>query len=162
MHDVRVPPVSNDRIRLVYQQSAARLWRSVQAFSSSRDIADEAVAEAFAQALRRGDKLRDPEAWVWRTAFALARGNLQRRGNADVSLDAAPLAGTVDPEFADLRPLMALSESDREVLVLRYLGGYEAQEIARICGISAGAVRVRLHRARARARRLMEEGDGDE
>jgi DNA-directed RNA polymerase specialized sigma24 family protein len=36
----------------------ARLWRGVFAFAGDRQIADDAVAEAVAQALRRGQKLR--------------------------------------------------------------------------------------------------------
>ena len=69
----------SERVRAVYETDHARLWRSIYAFGGSRDVADEATAEAFAQALRRGDEIRNVAAWVWRSAFAIARGELQRR-----------------------------------------------------------------------------------
>src|SRR5919107_4820207 len=54
------------RLERVYREHGARLWRAVFLASGSREIADDAVAEAFAQALRRGRAVRDPAAWVWR------------------------------------------------------------------------------------------------
>lgn len=159
MHDVRVPP-AHDLIRALYERSGARLWRSVRAYSGSNEVADEAVAEAFAQALGRGSALRDPEAWVWRTAFVIARGDMARRRTSDV-VGVEAERPQFDAPFADLAPLLALSESDRHLLVLRHVGGYEAGEVAALLGVSVGAVRVRLHRARLRARRLLAEGDND-
>ena len=47
--------------------------------SADRDVASDAVAEAFAQALRRGADLRSPERWVWRAAFRIAAGELKQR-----------------------------------------------------------------------------------
>ena len=38
----------------MYREHGARLWRAVLLASGSREVADDAVAEAFAQALRRG------------------------------------------------------------------------------------------------------------
>ncbi len=48
------------RLEQVYREHGARLWRAVLLASGSREVADDAVAEAFAQALRRGGALRDP------------------------------------------------------------------------------------------------------
>ncbi len=63
-----------DDIEAVYRAHAPRLWRSLRAWTGDATITDDAVAEAFAQALRRGDALRDPERWVWRTAYRIAAG----------------------------------------------------------------------------------------
>ena len=67
-------------IEAVYRDHAARLWRSLLAWTGDTAITDDAVAEAFAQALRRGDALREPERWVWRTAYRIAAGALKERG----------------------------------------------------------------------------------
>ncbi len=50
---------------------------------------------------------------------------------------------------------------DREVLLLRYYMGYDAQEIAALLGIGTDAVRMRLSRARRRLKQKLEE-DGYE
>ncbi len=86
-------PADLDRLRPVYEEVNNRLWRAIVAWSGSTDVADEAVAEAFAQAARRGDELRDPAAWVWRAAFRIAAGDLAERRRVD----------TLDPEAAARR-----------------------------------------------------------
>src|SRR5438445_186121 len=54
------------------------LWRSLVAYSGDREIASDAMAEAFAQAIARGDAIRDPTAWVWKVSFLLVRAELKR------------------------------------------------------------------------------------
>src|SRR4029079_18070979 len=73
-------------IEALYRADADRLWRAVYAFAGDPEIASDAVAEAYAQVLRRGSVVRDPAAWVWRTAFQISRGALKaRRLGANVS-----------------------------------------------------------------------------
>ena len=68
-----------DLIREVYEAQHVRLWRAVAVWAGSSEVADEAVAETFAQLVRRGEAVEDPVAWAWRTAFRIAAGDLQRR-----------------------------------------------------------------------------------
>jgi RNA polymerase sigma-70 factor (ECF subfamily) len=155
MADVEV--LALDLARQTYEEIGARLWRAIRGYSGSADIADEAVAEAFAQLVRRGSAVFEPRAWIWRTAFAIARGELkdrELRNHIPVELRSEP---HVEQWPHELDALMALRERDREVLVLRYIAGYSAEEIGRVQGLTAGAVRVRLHRATQRARRLLKE-----
>ncbi len=58
----------------VYRQHGPRIWRAVFAYCRDREIASDALAEASAQLLRRGDRVRDPAAWAWRAAFRIAAG----------------------------------------------------------------------------------------
>ncbi|MDP9300497.1 MAG: hypothetical protein M3P43_06340, partial [Actinomycetota bacterium] len=71
--------VSSGEIERLYREEGDRLWRAVVAWSGSSHVADDAVSEAFAQALRRGDELHDPMAWIWRVAFRTAAGELKAR-----------------------------------------------------------------------------------
>lgn len=155
-----------ERVRRAYEASADRLWRAVLAFAGSKAVADDAVAEAFAQALRRGDAVIDVERWVWRAAFAIARGELAARGRSRPGTGIG--IGSIQPEDGVagvddgaavelLQALAALPTADRELLVLRYVGGWTPTELAPLLGMPAATVRVRLHRARARARTLFEE-----
>jgi RNA polymerase sigma-70 factor, ECF subfamily len=147
-----------DRVRDAYASTHARLWRAVLAFSGSREITDDAVAEAFAQVLRRGAEVRDVEAWVWRSAFAIARGELARRSSA-VSESVVDVGESMPEPAVDLmRSLRLLPTSDRELLVLVHIGGWAPSELAEITGTPAATVRVRLHRANKRARAIFEGG----
>jgi RNA polymerase sigma-70 factor, ECF subfamily len=51
--------------------------------------------------------------------------------------------------------LAALSEDDREILRLRYIADLSHDEVAHAMGISSVAARVRIHRALARARKIL-------
>jgi RNA polymerase sigma-70 factor (ECF subfamily) len=51
--------------------------------------------------------------------------------------------------------LAAMSDGDRELLVLCHVGGWKPGELARVTGVPAGVIRVRLHRATRRARDLL-------
>ena len=145
-----------ERVRAVYETDHARLWRSIYAFGGSRDVADEATAEAFAQALRRGDEVRDVAAWVWRSAFAIARGELQRRRRGDGELPDGSMTDDADGLADLLHRLAALSDQDRELIVLCHVGGWKPGELAAVLGEPAGRIRVRLHRATERAREILE------
>jgi len=58
------------------------------------------------------------------------------------------------------RALQQLAESDREVLVLRYLERLSVAETAAVLGISEGAIKVRHFRALQRLRGLLGAGEG--
>jgi len=66
------------------------------------------------------------------------------------------------PAIADLREALAgLPGCDRAILSLRYEDNFSTAEIAEILGIPPGTVKSRLHHARQRLRRFLEE-DYDE
>lgn len=141
-----------DRWRALFEAEHARLWRSLLAHTGDPDVASDAAAEAFAQAVRRGEAVRDPAAWVWRAAFRIAAGQLAagRRSGAGESPDSRAAAADTLPDdvVVLLDALRRLPEADRRVVVLSLVGGLPAADVGRVVGATAGAVRVRLHRAR--------------
>jgi RNA polymerase sigma-70 factor (ECF subfamily) len=152
------PP--RDKARATYEAIHARLWRALLAYSGSADVADDAVAEAFAQLLRRGDEVRDPAAWVWRSAFRIAGGELQRRGRTDSSGEVPDVGIEVpEPAFDLIRALQQLSDQQRRCVVLCDLAGHTSPEAGRLLGTTAATVRVQLMRGRRRLRQLLEDND---
>lgn len=142
----------------LYREDGTRLWRALVAFSGDREVASDAVAEAFAQALGRGDELRDPQRWVWRAAFRIAAGELKdRRRFGPPGLD--PGYEMEEPPARLVAGLARLSPNQRAALVLHYYAGYQTKEIAGILGSSAATVRVHLSQARKRLHRILEEPD---
>jgi RNA polymerase sigma-70 factor (ECF subfamily) len=145
-------------VEAVYRQDGDRLWRALYAFGGDEDVASDAVAEAFAQALRRGAAIRDVRGWVWRSAFRLAAGDLKRQS----SLSRAPMP---QGAFQDLHPdeqlllaLQGLTPQQRVVIVLHYYADCPVREISRRTGINQLAVRAHMSRGRKRLRVLL----GDE
>jgi RNA polymerase sigma-70 factor (ECF subfamily) len=159
VRDVLVGVSRAEGLERLYREQGDRLWWSVLAFSGDREVASDAVAEAFAQALRRGEEIRSPERWVWRAAFRIAAGELKdRRRRAPL-----PDEGSYEmPEPARelVEALARLSPKQRGAVVLHHMGGYPVKEIAAILGSTSAAVKVHLSQGRKRLRELLrEEGD---
>ncbi|MDP9222366.1 MAG: sigma-70 family RNA polymerase sigma factor [Actinomycetota bacterium] len=147
-----------ERVGHLYAEEGERLWRAVFAFAGDREVASDAVAEAFAQCLRRGGAVRDPRRWVWRAAFRIAAGELKERGRwARWPTDA--VVYDADPPGGLFPALRSLPPMQRATLVLRHYAGYDAGEIAQALGIGRATVRVHLSRGRRRLRTLLEEDD---
>lgn len=141
-----------------YREQGERLWRALVLFSGDPDVASDAAAEAFAQALRRKDAIRDVDRWVWRSAFAIARGELKRRRR---STELTEIAVEMPPSMVDIvRALAHLSPKQRAAVVLHHYAGYSNRETAALIGSTPAAVGVHLERARARLRDLLEDRDG--
>jgi RNA polymerase sigma-70 factor, ECF subfamily len=119
-------------VAVLYREEGPKLWRAIFAYAGDREVANDAVAEAFAQSIRRGDAIRDPRAWIWHAAFRIAAGELQRRGTQTEVPDDLVAAG---PEGDQVMPALgSLTPRQRAVIVLRYYVGYEPTEIAGILG----------------------------
>ena len=147
------------KLEALYRAHGDRLWRAVLAYSGDPDVASDAVAEASAQALRRGSELRSPLHWVWRAAFRIAAGELKARRRTG---GAVTERGYEMPEdAADLTSALArLSPKQRRAVVLHHYGGYPVKEIAEMIGSTSAAVKVHLSRGRRRLRELLEGPDG--
>lgn len=158
--DVRAP--NEGRVHDAWLEHHERLWRAVLAWSGDRDLASDAVAEAFAQVTRRGDAVDDVGGWVWRAAFRIAGGLLADRRRAGLPLpraDRADEALLPDEAVALIDALRQLRPADRELVVLAVVGGWSAAEIGALLDLRPGTVRVRLHRAMTRLRSQLEDHD---
>jgi RNA polymerase sigma-70 factor, ECF subfamily len=142
----------------LYRSQRGRMWQAVFAFAGDPEVASDAVAEAFTQALGRGDAIRSPERWLWRTVFRIAAGELKARRlvgpeRTEDTYDMNDLARDLVATLANLSP------KQRAAVVLHHAAGYPAKEIARIMGSTTPAVHVQLSPARKRLRELLETDD---
>lgn len=155
---MHVETTPHDELERLYRDQRDRMWRAVLAFAGDPDVANDAVSEAFAQALRRGAAIRSPERWLWRAVFRIAAGELKERGRRGI--DRSEGAYEMDGLAQDLIAALArLSEKQRTAVVLHHAAGYPASEIARIIGSTTPGVHVLLSRGRKRLRQLLETDD---
>jgi RNA polymerase sigma-70 factor (ECF subfamily) len=129
------------------------------AYTGDREVASDAMAEAFAQALARGEELHSPGRWVWRAAFRIAAGELKARGRHRPVTEDPPYEMPEPPRDL-IAALAALSPRQRSALILHYYAGYSTREVAQILGSSAATVRVHLSQGRRRLRRALEKAGG--
>lgn len=128
--------------------------------------AAELVADVFRVAWLRFDPTAS-RAWLFQVAHNVVLDHYRRTGRQraliarvvdDTATQAAPLPSPIEPENPVLVALEELDEAAREVLRLRYWEELSVAEIATVLQISAGAVRVRLHRARHQLKPLLSSG----
>jgi DNA-directed RNA polymerase specialized sigma24 family protein len=117
VQDAPVNTEPRDAVERVWREQGAKLWRSLVAFTGDPEVATDAMAEAFAQALGRGDAVREHDRWIWRSSFRIAAGELKARGQRPGREDESVY---VMPEpIADLvRALGTLSPNQRAAAIL--------------------------------------------
>lgn len=128
--------------------------------SGDLDVAEEAEQAAWAVAYRRLKDVRDPSRlrpWLMSIAANEARQLVRsgrRRTVREIGAASSTSGSGVDrAELIDLAAAVGrLDPRDRQLLGLRFIGGFEPAEIARAMEMSASNVRVRLHRLLARLR----------
>ena len=147
-----------ERVAAVYRDHHKRMWRALFSFAGDPDIASDAMAEAFARALRDQYTIRDLTAWTWRVAFRIAASELRRRHTATASLQESSyeLPEAV-PEL--LTALRQLSPNQRVAVVLHDYADRPTGEVADVLGCSRATVYVHLSQGRRRLLKLLEDHD---
>ena len=148
-----------DAVERVWRDDGPRLWRSLVAFGGDQELASDAMAEAFAQALGRGAAVETPDRWIWRAAFRIAAGELKERRRVAASDGHAHLGGHARAGRGS-RPCAPNAEpNQRAAAVLSLYADMPTRDVARILACSQATVRVHLSQARRRLRVLLEETD---
>jgi RNA polymerase sigma-70 factor (ECF subfamily) len=154
----------------LYQRHFDRVYRDLFFQVEDATVAEELVQETFAKALVGLDRFDGRSSlltWLRGIGQNLVRKHWRgraRRGRAYEGLANTYRAGprtAPDPETSHLRDqrarvlseaLETLPASLREVFVMRDVQGLEVDDVAQRLEISAGNVRVRANRARAKLR----------
>jgi RNA polymerase sigma-70 factor, ECF subfamily len=147
-----------------FEEARGRLTRVVASLVGPTD-ADDVVQDTYLIARRRLAQLRDRaalEAWLFRIAINTAYSSRRRERTATNALPLMAGMATA-PRGRDLALLELvdrLPPAERTLVVLHYGHGYRLIEVGRLVGISEGAVKAKLFRARRRLlRQLLEASD---
>jgi RNA polymerase sigma factor (sigma-70 family) len=154
-------------------QAAAR--RYALRLTGDNDWASELVQEATLQAYLSLEHLRDPgryKSWLYGIILNVHRNRLRESRNS-VSLDGVSVDLQPDIDISDT-PLGIAEQTEQNAMLLEavnrlslpykdviqnfYFRGLTLLEIASSTGISEGAVKVRLHRARLKLKALLKSG----
>jgi RNA polymerase sigma-70 factor (ECF subfamily) len=155
--------------------STAWDWEEMRSFcfshalrvSGCRETADDAAQEAIVRAWRHRDSCREPDrplGWLRSIAHNEAV-RLATKRSLEVLVDEpfeAPVGPLSDDDALESRLLMSgilgtLSETDQELVRLRYYEDFTCAKLAEHLGMSEATVKVRLHRLRRRLRQRLEE-----
>lgn len=150
-------------------------YRLALALTSDEHLAEDAVQDAFIEALSKLGQLREPDAfaaWLRRIVRTVCNRLTRKRRESlsDAASDAAasgegPLDGASRREVAQLirQSIEGLSEATRETAKLFYLDELDQATVAGMLGVPEGTVRRRLHDSRRQLREMLtwyfEEGE---
>ncbi|HXY45842.1 MAG TPA: SigE family RNA polymerase sigma factor [Acidimicrobiales bacterium] len=159
---------ATDEFGELYEASRERLAGQLYALTGDEHGAVDLVQEAFARTWAKWDRIAnydDPEAFVRRVAFNLAKNQWRRvrrtllRGSPP---DREQAASDPSDHQALVDALLTLSIHEREAIVLHYLAGEPIEEIAGDLGVPAGTVKSWLARGRAHLAERLSVEDPEE
>lgn len=166
-------PDSEDGFREIFDRHAPVILRYAQRRLDNRDAAQDVVSDTFTCAWRHWDR-RPASAQMLPWLYAIAghsvrdqRRSAERRRRLTGRLSALRLAGhAVDPSEGVVlgrsisEALARLPEADQEVLrLIAWEGQTDARMLGQVLGLTPGAARSRVLRARRRLRSLLDEAD---
>jgi RNA polymerase sigma factor (sigma-70 family) len=150
-------PVDFESFFLEHQEP---LFRAMWLVTRNRHEAEEIVQDAFIRVWERWSAIRDPEAYLYRTAMNVFRSRLRR---AAVALRKAVHALPLDDQFAEveardsvIRALAPLPDRQRAAVVLMDVLGLSSEQAGDALGIRPVTVRVLAARGRATLKEAME------
>ena len=169
LSDARLLALAGDGHERAFEAIVRRYRRQLLVYSrrlvSSDARGEDAVQQALLQAwlaLQAGVEIRDVKSWLYRivrnTALNMQRG---AAGTEFVPLPPDARSSTADPEAwmainALLAELAELPPMQRQALLRTSLEGQSHDEVALAMGLSTGAVRGLIYRARATLRSAAE------
>jgi len=160
--------------RVLVLRYEAALLRAVGRIVRNPEDAREVVQDAFIRMYAAAPRFRQVEgasfrSWAYTIALNVAKTRyrkMQKERNVRMPLDPEWYEVLPDPENAHatyvlredlLVALSKLPEHFKRVLTLQFLEGKNQEEIADEEGVSVGAVKTRVHRAKAALRNIINQ-----
>jgi RNA polymerase sigma factor (sigma-70 family) len=149
-----------EAIEAVYRRRGADFFRFAVARTGDPEIAQDAVQEGFARAIRSRRSFRASgslEAWIGRCVLNAARDGADRAPTPDFE---SPEATTWIPESVDesvREAVRRLPARQRDALFLRFYLDFDYVSIAETLGIEVGTVSATLHAARLTLAQALQE-----
>lgn len=157
----------------IVNQYSGQVYRQAFAMLGERMEAEDVSQEAFLKAFYALPKLESEYAfvsWMTQIVFRLCQDRLQKRKkHAELLVDhndayASDLGEQIQRQQMQLNiqeAMALLSPEHREVIVLKDIQGFAYDEIAKLLQIAVGTVKSRIHAARLKLKRELQDRGED-
>lgn len=152
--------MNNDEFAQRVEAVRSKLFRTAMLYMGSESLALDAVDEAVYKALCGHWRLRQPEyfdTWITRILINECHNELRRQKRL-CPLETLPETAVEEFDSLPLRDaLRRLPGELKDVVILRFFGGYTVAEVARTLNIPQGTVATRQRKALKLLRLELEE-----
>ena len=168
MPSTEVGGLDVDPFEVFYRREYSRMVAIARALTRSGNAAEDLVQESFVAAHRHWDRIsnyEDPGAWVRRVLINRSTSWHRKMG---AELRAVTRLGAREPDtLPELSPattevwdeVRRLPRRQAQATVLHYVDQLSVEEIGEVLGVSSGAVKTHLHRARSNLSRSLKSWD---
>jgi RNA polymerase sigma-70 factor (ECF subfamily) len=147
----------------LFEREHPFVYRAVLAQVGDRTAAEDIAGQVFLDALEGIGRYRDRGVPIRAWLLAISRNRTadwfrkQRYEPDPGEHDLVAPAGPGDELAAALQAMATLTPEQREVMHLRFVEGYQLDEVARLTNRTTGAVKALQHRALERLRALLRD-----
>jgi RNA polymerase sigma-70 factor (ECF subfamily) len=156
----------------IFKAHARLMYRTAYGVLGTHQDAEDVVQTIFLKLIRQEfppDLEKNPEAYLYRAAVNASLSTIRNRRH-EVLVESwqqleRPAPNEFGPDEQHRRLYEAIAELKPEaaqIVILRYMHNKSDSEIARIFGVSRGAIALKLFRSRTKLRKLLRESLGDE
>lgn len=149
-------------IERLYEMYRQELVNWCAAMTGDRNLAEDLVQEAFLRAMLHRELLAElkeeqKKAWLYRTAKNLYIDRVRHNSNESVTETVPECAGNPEEiSLTEWRQILEYLPGEEGVLfTMRYLEGYNSQELGKLFGMPPGTVRAKLSSARKHIREAL-------
>ncbi|MCM1364476.1 MAG: RNA polymerase sigma factor [Faecalibacterium sp.] len=148
----------------LYSIFASDMYRFAYYYTSSKQLAEDAVGDAVLSAFQNIGKLKNSASfkpWLFKILFNCCKQKQKEKMISSNQTELSSIENTVSTQndyslHIDLRcALDALSDKEREIVILAFACKYKSEEIAQMLELNPNTVRSKLSRAAAKLRKSL-------
>lgn len=151
----------NRDMKFILDKYGDTVYRVALSKTCDADTAQDIYQDTFLLLLQKKPQFSDTaqmKAWLIRTAIKLASSYRRKADNSKTEpLDDLHRAHTDDPVFELIDLMQSLDEPYRTAAMLYYIDDMSQKDIASSLGITVGAVKMRLSRAKNALKKIYKE-----
>ena len=158
--DVSSMPLEREFEQL-FREHSQMLYRTAYSLLDNASDAEDVLQTIFLRLLRNGlppDLQKNVKGYLYRAAVNLSLDQIRSRKRDDPHVEVPAKTDSHSIEETHQRLAEALAELNPEaaqILILKYVHSSKDADIARVLGVSRGAIAMRLLRSRTRLKELM-------
>lgn len=156
----------HDAFMRLYEQFGERALRLSMSITKNRQLAEDAVQDAFLRVYRKGHQFKATEVfepWFFRIVINESKRIIKKNPQESELLadfgTVSSFTGEINLKAMVSQLMSCLSEDQRTILTLKFVFEYTEREIAEVLQVPQGTVKSRLYYAKKEMAKMLKGGE---